>query len=404
MAIKNSSRFTRPLYALLLAVAVGLGAWTLWPRPLPVEVLPVSRGPLTISFTEEGRTRLRERYLVSAPLAGTVERIELEPGDSVTAGATVAHLRPSASALLDPAGRAGTQAQWRAADGALRAAQADVAAAATHRDEVVAQQQRAERLARDQLVSAQFLDEARARAGIADAALRSAQARSHAARMQRDAIGAALAQEGHSSTAEGTRIALPAPVDGRVIRRFVESEGPVAAGAPLLEIGDPSVLEVEVDVLTSEATRIAAGTPVRLEGWGGGALEGRVRAIEPGAFTKVSALGVEEQRVMVLVELAEHRGAAALGDGFRVDARFQVWHDDEVLGVPTAALFRDGPHWAVYAVEGGRAHLRRVRLGHVGVEAAEVLEGLEEGAGVVAWPGDRVRDGLRVRAAPAPRP
>lgn len=387
----------RPLYLLLLLALVAIALWGFWPRALPVEAARIARTPLTVSFTEEGRTRLRDRYLVSAPLDGVVERVTLEPGDAVAAGAPVAVLRPVNAALFDPASRAEAEARWRASRDELAAANAAVSAASAERDRSRAARQRAEALSAGQLIARSDLDAIRAQASAADAELRASQARARAAAIQRDGARAVLDLQGAAAVG-GRRLPLQAPIDGRVVRRLVESEGPVRAGQALLEIGDPHALEVIVETLTADAVRIAPGTEVRLLRWGGATpLRGHVQVIEPGGFTKVSALGVEEQRVLVVVALDDPPAKRpALADGFRVEAEFVVWHADSVLTVPTAALFRDGPHWAVYAIEDGRARLRRVTLGHVGEGAAELRDGLDEGAQVVLYPGDSVRDRSRV--------
>jgi HlyD family secretion protein len=396
------ARPTRSLYLLLALTLVAMALWGFWPRATPVEVATVRRGPLTVTFTEEGRTRLRERYVVSAPLDGVVERIALEPGDPVEAGAPVAVLRPANAALFDPAARAEADARWRAAGDELAAANADAAAAEASRTRLEAARRRAETLAQQQLVARDQLDEIRAQSAAAEALLRSAQARSRAARILRDAAQAVLALQG-SAAAAGTRLPLRSPVDGRVIRRHVESESPVRAGQPLLELGEPRALEVVVEVLTQDAMRLAPGMPVRLLRWGGDApLPGKVERLEPGGFTKVSALGVEEQRVLVVVALPQVQRPAALGDGFRVEAEFRTWHGEDVLSIPVAALFRDGDAWATYVVEGGRARLRRVDIGRMAEAAAQVTDGLVEGAVVVLYPDDKLRDGMRVRPSRLP--
>lgn len=389
---------TRPLYLLLAIALVALALWGFWPRPAPVEVAQVVRGPLTVTFTEEGRTRLRDRYLVSAPLDGVVERIMLEPGDAITAGAEVAVLRPGNAALFDPASRTEAEARWRAAGDDLDAAIAATAAAAALRDRLQAARRRAESLAKQQLIATDQLDEARAQSAAAEADLRSAQARAQAARIRRDSARAVLDLQGRASRTKGNRLPLTSPIDGRVIRRFLESESPVRAGQSLLELGNPQALEVIVEALTSDAMRVAPGTGVRLLRWGGSApLRGKVQTIEPGGFTKVSALGVEEQRVLVVVALPDVRRYPILGDGFRVEAEFQVWHADAVLSIPVAALFRDGDAWATYAIEQGRARLRHVRIGQMGDATAEVRGGLEPGTQVILYPGDDLHDGMRVR-------
>jgi HlyD family secretion protein len=228
--------------------------------------------------------------------------------------------------------------------------------------------------------------------------VRSAQARTQAARVRRDSARAVLDLQGTASRNGVNRLELPAPVDGQVIRRFVESEGFVRAGQPLLEVGDPQALEVIVEALTADATRVAPGTRVNLLRWGGDApLHGRVQTVEPGGFTKISALGVEEQRVLIVIALEEaQEDRPALGDGYRVEAEFRVWSADSVLTVPVAALFRDGTQWAVYTIDDGRARMRHVRIGQIGERAAEVRAGLREGSMVVLYPGDSLRDGARV--------
>lgn len=388
----------RPLYVLVAVALAAIALWSFWPRALPVEAAQVARGPLTVSFTEEGRTRLQERYQLSAPLDGVVGRIAFEPGDGVQAGATVATLRPLRSAMFDPANRAQSEARLRAAESELDSADAAVLSARAEHTRSAAALRRGQALAADRLIAREQLDALRTQHLAAAAALRSAQARARTVAVLRDGYRAALELQGAPS--EGNSLPLRAPVDGRIVRRFVESETPVRMGQPLLEIGDPQALEVVAEVLTADAVRLRRGGKVRLLRWGGPEpLPGHVRTIEPGGFTKVSALGVEEQRTLVVVALdAPPDQRPALGDGFRVEAEFQVWQAGSVLQVPTAALFRDGPDWAAYAVEGGHARLRRLRLGHIGDDAAELRGGLREGTQVVLYPGDSIRDGQRVAA------
>jgi HlyD family secretion protein len=339
---------------------------------------------------------MRERYQVSAPLDGTVERITVEAGDAVAAGAVVATLRPARSALFDPAGRAQAQARLRAAESELASAAAAVASARSEEDRSRAALRRGTALAARQLVARSELDLLRAQAMAAVAALRSARARERALAASRDGHRAALALEG--TDAGPLRLPLRSPVAGRVVRRFIESETPVRAGQALVEVGDPGALEVVADVLTADAVQLRPGSPVRLLRWGGPMpLRGHVRTIEPGGFTKVSALGVEEQRVAVVIDFVDPPARrASLGDGFRVDAEFEAWRAPDVLRVPTAALFRDDGHWAAYVVEDGRARLARLELGRIGEDAAELRAGLPEGARVVLYPGDAVRPGRRV--------
>lgn len=393
------SLLKRPLYLLLPMAAAALAIWAFWPRALPVELATVQRAPLSVSFTEEGRTRVRQRYRITAPVDGFLQRIALEPGDEVKAGAIVAVLQPSSARLLDPAAQAAGESQLRAAEQALAAAQASLLAAHAENAQRQAALVRAESLAKRQLLSAAELDLARNSASAGAAAEKSAAANAEQSRALRDGARVALQLQGtRTNTNNHRRVDVRAPTAGRIVQRYLESEGPVQAGQPLLDIGDPDDLEVVVEILSADAVRIAAGTPVQLTRWGGETtLPGHVRIIEPGAFTKVSALGVEEQRVRVIVMIdAPPSGRLGLGDGYRVDARFQVWHEDATLQVPIAALFRDGEAWAVYAVEDGRARLRHVELGQFGERSAEVRNGLAEGAQVVMYPGDNVRAGTRV--------
>ncbi len=387
----------RQLFWLLLAVVVGIAAWGFWPRALPVETARIARGPLTVSFNEEARTRLHDRWMVSAPLPGVVERIVLRPGDAVAAGQTVAVLVPARASLFDPMRRADAQARVSSAMQAEAAASAAIVAAEAERTRSRAELRRASALAADRLIARADLDAIRAGAASAEAALRSARAQRESARIERDAARAVLALQG--APGGDARVELPAPVAGRIVRRLVESATPVQAGQPLLEIGDPQAIEVIAEVLTTDAVRLSPGTPVQLTRWGGDApLRGRVQTVEPGGFTKVSALGVEEQRVLVVMTLQDPASARVrLGDGFRLEAEFIVWQSPDALSVPTAALFRDGVRWAVYAVEEGRARLRHVTIGRMGDDAAELKAGLREGDQVIVYPGDTVRDRRRVR-------
>ena len=393
--MSTEARSRRSLYSLLALALLALVAWGLWPRAKPVEVARLSVGALVVGFTEEGRTRLRDRFTIAAPVNGELQRIELEPGDPVQIGEVVAVLHPARAALLDPATWADAEARLQAAEAEQVAAQAALDAATSTRDRAQRTLARIEALASAQQVAAERRDEARSELRSAEAHVRSAAAQWQAASSRRDAVRAWLDLQG-SGRHDQTMLELRAPVAGIVVQRFLQSEGPVVAGQPLLDVGDPRELEVVVDVLTADALRLRAGLPVTLHPGGGAApLAGRVRTIEPAAFTKVSALGVEEQRVRVIVDLPE--SAPALGDAYRVDAGFEVWRADAVLVVPVAALFRDGDAWAVYAVEGGRARLRHIEIGQLGDDAAQVVgDGWAEGAAVVLYPGDEIRDGDRV--------
>ncbi|WP_165873590.1 efflux RND transporter periplasmic adaptor subunit [Parasulfuritortus cantonensis] len=386
-----------PLFLLALLVLAAL-VWGFLPGPVPVEMAAVTRGPLSVTVDEEGKTRVRERYAVSAPVAGYARRIDLKIGDAVAAGQTVAVLEPARSAGLDPRGEAQARAQVEAARAAARASHDAVAA--TLAEERLADQElaRAEALFRDRFVAQAALDQARSRQQAGQANRRAAEQSARAADYQLAVAQAALVQAGRP--ARGDTVAVTAPVAGRVLAVPHESAGPVAAGQSLIEIGNPDSLEVVVEVLSTAAVRIAPGTRVSLDRWGGERpLDAVVRVVEPAGFTKISALGVEEQRVRVLADISTpaevwHR----LADGYRVEASFVVWHGDDVLQVPTSALFRQGNDWALYAVVDGRARLRPLRIGQRSGLAAQVLDGLAAGAQVIARPDDRIRDGVRVAA------
>ena len=333
--------------------------------------------------------------VVSAPVTGTVSRQLLEPGDSVAEGQVVAEIAPLVSPLLDERTRAEAQARLGAAVSALGQAQAQQAraraAVALADDEL----SRARSLAAGGSVPTQQLDraefEARMRAEELSSAVFAVKVASEQVRVARAALGG-------DGTSRDRHVDVLAPASGRVLRVVQQSEGVVQAGAPLVEVGNPEVLEVVVDLLTTDAVRVAPGTPVVIQGWGGDRpLAARVRKVEPSAFTKLSALGVEEQRVNVVAALTAPRADwAPLGDGFRVEARLVLWEGADVLKVPQGAAFRHGDGWAVFRVGSSRARLTAVQIGHRGDTEVEVLSGIDAGAVVVVHPGDRVKDGATV--------
>ncbi|MEW5968017.1 MAG: efflux RND transporter periplasmic adaptor subunit [Pseudomonadota bacterium] len=380
-------------------VAAGL-VYGFLPRAVPVDVAEVRRGPLAVTVEEEGKTRVSERYLVSAPVAGFVRRSTLKAGDAVTEGQVIAVIEPARSVALDPRTRLQAQAQVSAAQAALAAAQEN-ARAATAAAELAAQERvRAESLRQSNFISAQALDTARTGETRARAAEAAAQHAVRVARFDLETARAALASTAQlKNGGAASRIEVRAPVDAHVLKLVHESEGAVAAGQPLLEIGDPASLEVEVEVLSTHAVKIAPGSKVVLDRWGGvEAVAGTVRVVEPSGFTKISALGVEEQRVRVIVDFASPREAwAQLGDGYRVEARFVLWEADEVLQLPTSALFRQGEGWAVFAIDRGRARLTPVEIGQRAGLATQVVSGVAAGARVVSHPDEAIADGGRVK-------
>lgn len=392
------SRTRLALILLVLAIAAGL-AWGFMPRPVAVELAQVSRGPLTVSVEEEGKTRVRDLYVIHAPMTGYLRRIELKVGDPVRRGQVLAILEPARADALDPRTRAQALAQMRAAESSLAAAREEARAAAAEAELARQELKRAEALGQADFLSRAAVDQARTRVSRAEAAR---EASAHAVDVARYQLETARAVLAHAAALhEGRpaeRLEVRAPVDGKVLKLVRESEGTVAVGQPLLEIGNPEALEVAVDVLSTQAVRIRPGGRVSLERWGGPPLTGHVRVVEPAGFTKVSALGVEEQRVRVIVDITSPREAwQGLGDAFRVDARFVLWEGDDVLQVPASSLFRHNAGWAVFVVEGERARLRPVQLGERAGLAVQVVSGLKVGEQVISHPDDRIREGVRVR-------
>jgi len=402
MTRKRNSKLRLGLVGTLLVLLL---AWAFWPRPETVDIAAVERAPLIVTLDEEGETRVRDRFVVSAPLAGRVLRIELEPGDPVVADETVlATFQPQTPTLLDARSRAEAEAGARAARATLERARADRDRAAAELEFAEAEVQRFRRLAADRIVSDEELETtelaARSRREELKAAEFAAQTARHELEVARARLleGPAVGGNPHPKGAVAP-IPLRSPVDGVVLRRLRESEAVVPAGEALLEVGQPEDLEIVADYLSSDAVQIRPGARVRIEEWGGAsALEGVVRRVEPSGFMKISALGVEEQRVNVVVDFVDPSEARpGLADGFRVELRVVLWEGEEVLQVPTGSLFREGDGWAVFAVGDGRVVLRQVKIGRQGGLVAEVVEGLEEGDQVILHPGDSIVEGLRVK-------
>ncbi|MEM9554191.1 MAG: HlyD family efflux transporter periplasmic adaptor subunit [Acidobacteriota bacterium] len=381
-------------------VLIGLIGFSMRPAPLAVDLASVERGPLEVTLDEEGETRVRDRYVVSAPLAGRVLRVELEPGDPVTAGTTrLATFQPSDPTLLDARAEAEARARVRAADASLGLARAERERAAAELDFAQAELRRIERLAADEIVSTERLDSAALSARTRQEALEAAEFAVRTAEHELELARATLLRgSGGGSDADGEPIVLTAPIDGVVLKRLQESEAVVAAGTPLLELGDPRRLEIVADFLSTDAVQIDSGDAVRIEQWGGEhAINGRVRRVEPSGFTKISALGVEEQRVNVVIDFEDPESAwQALGDGYRVEVLVVIWSEDDVLQVPASALFRRGDAWAVYRLSGDTATETAVEIGRRTGLIAQVLGGLDAGDEVIVHPSDAVDDGVQV--------
>ena len=378
----------------VLAVAAIVAA-AMWPEPLAVDLARAVRGPMEVTLDEDGDTRVRERFVVSAPVAGRLQRIELEPGDVVVKGRTVvARLAAATPPLLDPRVRVELDAAAAAATAGADQARAerDRAAAVLERARGALRRQQA--LTEAGAVSRDDLESAQTAVKTGEEALRAAtmgvmradqEARLARARLQ-------------TPSTSGRVVDVVAPVNGIVLRRLRESETVVPAGEGLVELGDPNQLEVVADLLSTDAVQVKPGSPVRIEQWGGShPIAATVRRIEPSGFVKVSALGVEERRVNVVIELSEPAAAArALGDGYRVEVRIVVWRADDVLKVPVGSLFRRGNDWAVFVVANQRATLRTITVGHRNNDEVEVAGGLSTGESVVMHPPDTLTDETRV--------
>jgi HlyD family secretion protein len=377
-------------------VVAALLAVALWPSSIAVDAAPVTRGPLDVTVDEEGETRVRDRFVVSAPVSGRVQRIELEPGDRVTRGDVVATILPAAATPLDARARAEAEAAVAAARATLGTARAERERASAAARLATSELERHRALAAENLVSRQALEAREADARAAEEALRAAEFAAASATHQLEMAQARLIPA--SATGGGRPVAVRAPLDGVVFKRVRESESVVGAGEPLLEMGDPVKLEIVSDLLSTDAVKVRPGAQVRVEHWGGDhPLHARVRRVEPSGFMKISALGVEEQRVNVVMDFDDPLEAwSALGDNYRVEVRIVVWEGRSELQVPTSSLLRRGDDWAVFVVEGSRARLRTVVIGRRNGQAAQVLSGLREGERVVLHPSDTITDGSRV--------
>jgi len=389
----------RALIALAVLAVVGLIVVAWIPNPVEVEVAAVERGPLVVTVNEDGRTRVKDRYLVSAPITGNLARLDLEAGDAIEEGQVLARLVPLPPPLLDSRTRAEAKARVDAATAARRQAQAAVNRARYQRDFAKQESERAMAVVQQGGLARSDADRAVSTYRGSEEDLRSANFGGRVAEHQLKLAQTALMQltgEGE----EGEQLEILSPVAGQVLKVFQESEGVAQGGAPILELGDPSALEVVVDVLSQDATRIPAGAATLIERWGGkNPLRGHVRVVEPSAFTKLSALGVEEQRVNVIIDMDEDRELwSSLGDGYRVEARISVWEGQDVLKVPASAVFRSEEAWATFVVIEGTAVVQTVQLGETNGLETEVLSGLEEGDTVIAYPSDSVRDGVSVES------
>lgn len=378
-----------PLFAVGAVALVLTLAYAFWPAPMVVDTATVKRGPLLVTIDEDGEIRAHDRYVITAPIAGRLLRVDLREGDRVRAGQVVAVVVP---APMTPGESAEQQARVEAAQASYREATARVEHAQADFSQARRERERGQAMLDIGAISRQTLEQLRATEASSSSDLVAARARERAAGAE---VRAAIANL--KALATGQPVEVRSPVDAMVLRVDEKSERVTAAGTPVMLLADPSRYEVVIDVLSTDAVKIGPGMRVSLEDWGGDApIDAKVRVVEPGAFTKVSALGVEEQRVRVVADLIGSPGR--LNDGYRVQGRIVIWERADVLGVPIGALFRCGEQWCVFAVADGRAVQRVVRLGQRNADAAQVLEGLGEREKVVVYPPSTLVDHARVQS------
>jgi len=389
-----------PAIAVTIVVVIGLLVWGFWPQAVMVEVVPALRAPMAVSIEEEGRTRVVDRYVVSAPVDGIACRVQLEVGDPVERGELLLGITPLASQILDPRSRAQAASRVASAESALRAARELAQAAIAEQEYAAAELERLRPLMEKGIISREMFDRADNEAKTTAAARRSLDFNVEVASYDLETARTTLQYSAASASGSpAERVPVRSPIDGRILKVHHECEGAVRTGDPLLEVGDPSALEVEVDVLSADAVKIKPGLHVLFDRWGGEQpLQGRVRNIEPVGFTKISALGVEEQRVLVISDFASpHEQWQRLGDGYRVEAKFVLWQQDDVLQVPASSLFRYQQGWAVFVADDNRAMRREIELGRRNGLHAQILAGVEAGEMVVIHPSDAVEDGIRIK-------
>lgn len=379
-------------FAILVVLLV---VWGFLPSPIPVSVDQAKVAPLEVTIEDEGKTQVADRYTISAPVTGYVLRIQHEVGDTVSVGQELFQIQPVPD-LISARQREIAQAQLDAAEARLMQAEENLNLANEESRIADLELQRIQNLFDQGIGSEQELDNTKLAARRAAAQKASAEFSVKVAEHEVKAAESALRSFQVSGGQE--QIAIQSPVSGRILKIYQESEGTVQAGLPILEIGDPLSLEVKVDLLSTDAVQVRKGTPVRIKRWGTDAvLDGMVRVVEPSGYTRISALGVEEQRVPVIVDLLSPREQwQALGDGYRVVAEFIIWQGDNVLQIPSSSLFRTGEDWALFLVDGGSAKFRRVEAGHQSGLNTQIVNGIAEGETVLTHPDERIEDGVRV--------
>ncbi len=382
--------------ALIILVVLGIVGFVVYawiPSPVPVEISRVVRGPLRVMIDQQGETRAHDRFIVSSPILGRLLRVQLDDGDAVRKGAIVARIEP---VPLTQREREEIHARVEAAEAALRQAKSREARAREDAAQARRERDRAERLAKGGVLSTQLLEQAQNADRTASEELHTSEYGVEVAASDLKAAQAGLVSLDSGAGTPRPLVELHAPISGRVLRVLEKSERVVPPGTSIMVLGMPEKIEVVADVLSTDAVQIQPGDPVLLVGWGGDhPLRARVRLVEPYGFTKVSALGVEEQRVNVISDFVDPPGR--LGDGYRVDCEIVIWSAPDVLKAPLGSIFRRGQGWSTFAVEGDRARIRDVQIGHRNETEVEILKGLTEGTELIVYPSNEVRDGIRVR-------
>jgi HlyD family secretion protein len=384
----------------IMALVILSVVYGFMPRPVAVDVVKAGRGPFRVTVEEEGKTRVKDRFVISAPVSGYMRRVQLDVGDPVKKGQAIVVLEPMRSDVLDPRRRAEAEAAVSAARADLNAAEENARAATADAEYARLRLERNRKLQNQGYIARDALDQSASDTKRTEANRLSAEAAVKTARSELERARAALkysAAEGAGDKIE--LVTVHTPVGGRVLKLHHESEGIVNAGEPLIDIGDPSRIEVETEVLSADAVNIHPGTAVFFERWGGGdPLNGTVTIVEPEAFTKISSLGVEEQRVLVIADITSPPESwQRLGDRYRVESSFIIWEGKDVLQIPSSALFRRGEGWAAFVMKDRKAHLREVKVGHRNGLSSEILSGIAEGETVIIHPDDSIRDGGRVK-------
>ena len=383
-----------------VVVVLAIVAMAMWPESIEVSAAKVGQGPMQVTLDEDGETRIRDKFVVSAPVAGRLQRIELEPGDPVVSGKTiVARLSTADAPLLDPRIRGELSAAVEAARAAVGQARAEFDRATAELMRARTTLQRQQELMKAGAIAADNLDAAETAVATAEEARKAAEFAVSRSEYELQLARARL----QAPAPAGRAVEVVAPVNGVILKRLRESESIVPAGEPLLEIGEPGRSEIVADFLSTDAVRIQPGSAVLIEGWGGSEpLNGRVRRVEPAGFMKISALGVEEQRVNVLIDFDDPSAARRLGDGYRVEVRVVVWREDNVVKAPVGALFRRGNDWAVFVIDGEQVRLVITELGQRNDEDAQIIKELSPGQTVVLHPPDTLTDGARIRVRSTP--